>query len=36
MKFTKRTLMGLVSATLLSAAPFQAFAQDWQPRKPMW
>ena len=35
MKFTKRTLMGLVGAALLAAAPIQALAQDWQPRKPI-
>ena len=35
MKFSKRTLMGLIGATFLTTAPIQALAQDWQPRKPI-
>ena len=35
MKLTKRMLLSLAGATLLANAPIQAFAQDWQPRKPI-
>lgn len=35
MKMTKRTLVGLMGATLMATAPFQALAEGWQPRKPI-
>ncbi|MDP5358621.1 MAG: tripartite tricarboxylate transporter substrate-binding protein, partial [Paracoccaceae bacterium] len=35
MNLTKRTLLGIVGASIFATAPIQAFAQDWQPRKPI-
>ena len=35
MNMTKRTLMGLMGATLMATTPMQALAEGWQPRKPI-
>jgi putative tricarboxylic transport membrane protein len=35
MKINKRTLMGLMGATLLATSPLAALAEGWEPRKPI-
>lgn len=35
MTITKRTLLGIVGATMLAASPLQALADGWTPRKPI-
>jgi len=35
MKFTKRSLLCAVAASMFATAPLQAVAEDWQPRKPI-